>query len=101
MSYEYFNTLNDESRTRYLKRLEFAKLKEYPYRFPADTWKDNPTLWPELEYPEIYDYLINTPGVYILKKLWKVENRLKHTINLYPGGLGSLNSCKPKKVHIC
>ena len=67
MSYEYFNTLNDESRTRYLKRLEFAKLKEYPYRFPADTWKDNPTLWPELEYPEIYDYLINTPGVYAKK----------------------------------
>ena len=67
MSYEYFNTLNDESRTRYLKRLEFAKLKEYPYRFPADTWKDNPTLWPELEYSEIYDYLINTPGVYTKK----------------------------------
>ena len=67
MSYEYFNTLNDESRTRYLKRLEFAKLKEYSYRFPADTWKDNPTLWPELEYPEIYDCLINTPGVYTKK----------------------------------
>ena len=65
MSYEYFNTLNDESRTRYLQKLETVKLKEYPYRLPADTWKDNPTLWPELEYPEVYDYLINVPGVYI------------------------------------
>ena len=53
MSYEYFNTLNDDSRTRYLKKLETVKLKECPYRLPADVWKDNPALCPELEYPEV------------------------------------------------
>ena len=55
MSYEYFSTLNDKSRTRYLKKLETVKLKECPYRLPADTWKDNATLWPELEFPNVYD----------------------------------------------
>ena len=100
MSYEYFNTLNDESRTRYLQKLETVKLKEYPYRLPADTWKDNPTLWPELEYPEVYDYLINTPGVYT-KEAMKSRTSFEHTISLYLGGLGLLKSCKSKKTYIC
>ena len=66
MSYEYVDTLNDESRTRYLKKIgncQTWKFQECPYTLTADTWKDNPTLWPELEYPEVYDYLINTAGV--------------------------------------
>ena len=46
--------------------MKLSNLKNaHIYRLPADTWKDNPTLWPELEYPEVYDYLINVPGVYI------------------------------------
>ena len=100
MSYAYFNTLNDKSRTRYLKKVETVKHKECPDRLPADGWKDNPTVWPELEYPEVYDYLINTPNVYT-KEAMGSRNRLKHIINLYLAGLGLLKSCKPKKIYIC
>ena len=32
------------------------------YRLPADIWCDNPVQWPEIKYPDIYDYLINTHG---------------------------------------
>ena len=77
---------NLEQGTR--KKLGTVKLKKCPYGLPADVWKDNPALWPELEYPEVYDYLINTSGVY------------KCTINSYLAGLGLLKSCKPKKIYI-
>lgn len=35
-----------------------------PYQLPGDAWVDDPTKWPSLEWPEVYDYLINTPGVF-------------------------------------
>ena len=80
--------------------MEIVRLKECPYRLPADVWKDDPALWPELEFPEVYDYLIDKLGVYN-KETMKSKNRLKHTINLYLAGLGLLKSCKPKKMYIC
>ena len=35
-----------------------------PYMLPADIWTNDPTNWPALEYPEVYSYLIDTPGVF-------------------------------------
>ena len=65
MSYEYFDELPGEAKSRYSKKLQAMKLSECPYRLPADVWVDNPTSWPEIEYPDVYVYLINTPGHYI------------------------------------
>lgn len=62
MSYSYFDSLDGEARTRYQKLIKVAKLQECPYRLPADVWINDPTKWPEIEYPDVYDYLINTPG---------------------------------------
>ncbi len=62
MSYEYFDVLKSEAKTRYLKKLEAVELKECPYHLPAEIWSDDPSKWPKIEYPDIYDYLINTPG---------------------------------------
>ena len=62
MSYEYFDSLSDEARRRYLEKLELVELSQCPYQLPADVWVDNPKLWPNIEYPDIYEYLINTPG---------------------------------------
>ena len=44
--------------------METVKLEECLYRLPPDMWKDNPALWPELKYSEVYDYFMNTSGVY-------------------------------------
>ena len=30
----------------------------------SDAWKNDPTKWPDLEFPDIYVYLIETPGVF-------------------------------------
>ena len=47
------------------KKLELCGLKQIcPYQLPGDAWIDNHTKWPSLEWPEVYDYLINTPGVF-------------------------------------
>ena len=62
MSYKYFDSLKEESRSHYLKKLQAVQLNECPYRLPADVWLDDPTQWPDIEYPDVYDYLINTPG---------------------------------------
>ena len=38
-------------------------MKECPYTIAAEFSENNPTQWPDLEYPEVYQYLIETPGV--------------------------------------
>ena len=68
--------------------METVKLKECPYRLPVDTWKDNPTLWPELEYPEVHDYLINTPGLYT-KEAMKSRKSLE-AYNQFVSGWGGV-----------
>ena len=62
MAYNYLDGLNAEAKHRYFKKLDTVKLKDCPYRLPADSWLNDPRQWPNIEYPDIYDYLINTPG---------------------------------------
>ena len=62
MSYDYLDSLDTEARNRYLHKLRAIGLKDCPYRLPADAWMNDPTQWPDIECPDIYDYLINTPG---------------------------------------
>jgi len=65
MNVDYFSFLKDDARSRYLEKLDIVGLNECPYRLPADIWKEDPTNWPDIEYPDIYEYLINTPGKHI------------------------------------
>ena len=62
MSYEYIDGLDAESKVRYRAKLDLIGLSECPYRLAASVWKGDPTKWPDVEYPDIYDYLVNTPG---------------------------------------
>ena len=39
-------------------------MEECPYTIAAEFWENNPTQWPDLEYPEVYQYLIETSGVF-------------------------------------
>ena len=78
------------------KKPSLVRVKECSCRLSADVWKDNPALWLELEHLEVYDYLINTPGVYT-KEGMKSRKSLKHIVYFYMVRLGLLTSCKPKK----
>ena len=62
MNADYFSSLRADSKARYRQKLDLVELTDCPDCLPADIWCDNPAQWPEIEYPDIYDYLINTPG---------------------------------------
>ena len=64
MNADYFPSLNADSNPRYRQKLDLVGLNDYPYCHPADIWCVNPVQWPETEYPDIYDYLINTPDMF-------------------------------------
>ena len=61
MNADYFSSVKANSKPRYRQKLDFVGLKDCPYCLPANIWCDNPVQWPEIEYPNIYDYVINTP----------------------------------------
>ena len=63
---EYYKTLSEAAQRRYKEKLDKIDLDKDPY-LPRDA--SNETLlnnfdWPNIEYPDIYNYLINTPSVY-------------------------------------
>ena len=62
MSYCYLDELMSGAKQRYLEKLEVIKLKECPHRLPEGSWSGEMSGWPSVEYPDIYEYLINTPG---------------------------------------
>ena len=57
-------TLDTEAKKRYKNKLEMIGMINCPNMLPADIWTNDPTNWPALEYPEVYSYLIETPGVF-------------------------------------
>ena len=62
MNGDYFSLLKAGSKPRYRQKLDLVGLRYCPYRLPADIWSDNPVQWPEIKYPDIYDYVINIHG---------------------------------------
>ena len=44
-------------------------LKAGPYTFSREEWSSDISLWPEVEYPDIYNYLINSPSPYTKDEL--------------------------------
>ena len=70
----YFNTLSVDDQRHYRRKLELLGKVEDPYLMwekPAQTvstsldWHD----WPNVEYPDIYNYLIETPSLYTKESL--------------------------------
>ena len=80
------NDLNSEAKERYLQKLTLCNIDTCPYLFPADAWKNYPTKWPSVEWPEVYEYLISTPALVM-------RYGLKH-------GLCGLNPDNPYLIHI-
>ena len=70
--------VSGETKARYYKKLKDVDLNCCLYQIPFDAWKNDPTKWPDLEFPEIHVYLIETPGVFIresMKNRKRVEAR--------------------------
>ena len=56
--------ISGEVKLHYSEKLKLVNLDLCPYQIPADSWKNDPTNWSALEYPDIYHYLVETPGIF-------------------------------------
>ena len=67
------------SKKRYAEKLKIVGIAECPYTVPAELWKNNPTYKPNLEYPEVYQYFIKSPGNFTRESMANRKS-LKHII---------------------
>ena len=71
----YVNTLPAAEKRRYLLKLEVLYNTDDPdvvihhYQLNDGKWKDDITLWPPVEFGEIYAYLIDTPWPFTREKM--------------------------------
>ena len=83
----YANTLPTAEKRRYRLKLEVLYNNKNPdvaidpYQIDIREWKDDVTLWPPVEFGEIYTYLVDTPGPFTREKL-KAYKSLE-TFNYY------------------
>ena len=62
MSFNYLENLPIHAQNRYKCKLKSVALDTCPYKLPSDSFVNDPTQWPEIQYPDIYHYLIDSPG---------------------------------------
>ena len=70
MNSKYYDDLDAVAQRRYRQKLEIAGLPSDPYSsndFVSATL--DRTLWPQVEYPDIYNYLINAISPYTKEQL--------------------------------
>ena len=53
-----------EAKAGYYKKMKDVDLDCCPYQIPSIAWKNDPTIWPGLEIPDIYVCLIETPSAF-------------------------------------
>ena len=63
MSYSYLINLSGKTLERYMLKLRAVGLEDCPYKLPADKWTDDPTKWPDVQFGDVFNYLIDTPGL--------------------------------------
>ena len=66
----YFSSLNYTAKKRYLEKLKKGSFSvEDPFSIDDGQWLEDLSQWPELEFGDIYSYLIDTKATYTKEKL--------------------------------
>ena len=67
---DYQSSLDYEAKKRYKEKLvlQFEELTD-PYALPETAWSDDITKWPNVEFGDIYNYLIDSKGCYTKESL--------------------------------
>ena len=63
----YAYGLPAEARTRYQEKLAYNKGLDRlpdPYAITKSEWVNDPSIWPELDFGQVYLYLIETPSMF-------------------------------------
>lgn len=75
----YADSLSGLARERYVRKIRclYGFLEDGdqsitsldPYNLPESVWEDDIHKWPPVDYPDIYNYLIESPGEFTREKL--------------------------------
>ena len=66
MAYDYQEQLDMEALSRYKLKLSVCGLEICPYKLNGDSWFNDPKEWPELQFHDLYVYLIKSPSKFTL-----------------------------------
>ena len=66
---EFYLQLDSLGKTRYKEKLKMLKLCTDPYLVDKNTWSTEKSLFPSVEFPDIFVYLINSPSPYTKEAL--------------------------------
>lgn len=88
----YVSFLTKESRERYLTKLKVCGLRNCPYELDDAVWKEKISEWPSVEYGDIHEYLINTPGIFT-REAMKNRKSLASYNFFHSGWVGSIRHC--------
>ena len=64
----YFDSITYTAQKRYVEKLEQFSLED-PFAITDEEWSEDLSKWPEVEFGNVYTYLINTKGVYTEESL--------------------------------
>ena len=107
---EYFRRLSEHSGSRYKEKLQAVGLsiEDDPYLPENDArFTDNMSVWPTVEYGNIFAYFIERPGVYTQEQLlsWKqleaynyFQNGYVGSVSVWQFGQGDAKFCLMKAV---
>ena len=67
---EYYQQLTETARKRYDEKLDMIGVLCDPYAKKNQApWSTESTTWPEVEYPDVYNYLVSTPSPYTKQEM--------------------------------
>ena len=67
MTSEYFSSLDYLAQKRYSEKLQVQGVSlpalPDPYVLGDEVWSEDMSLWPDLQYGDVYNYLIESKGI--------------------------------------
>ena len=64
-----YEQLDSSGKTRYKEKLHILQLRSDPYLLDKNSWLAERSLWPPVEFPDVFVYLINSPSPYTKEAL--------------------------------
>ena len=66
---DFFKQLDARGKRRYDEKLEILGLCSDPYATTSEDWESDPDCWPNVEFPDIFNYLIDSPSPHTKESL--------------------------------
>ena len=73
---DFFKQLDARGKRRYDEKLEILGLCSDPYATTSEDWESDPDYWPNVEFPDIFNYLIDSPSPHTKESLKAYKHRI-------------------------